>query len=129
MYWYIFFRKRTKKYAFIKEQKFPPNIQISRLKYIFVHQKSWKFAFKIGFSVHNIHLYLCWQLENTKWILCCRKTGVKCAYLRFWCTICIYHLFRNKSDVKIKLGISLCSFIVCSTRTDIKYLKFARCEL
>ena len=35
------------------------------------------------FSVHNIHLYLCWQVEDTKWILCCRKTDVKCAYLRF----------------------------------------------
>jgi hypothetical protein len=28
-------------------------------------------------------LYLCWQVEDTKWILCCRKTDVKCAYLRF----------------------------------------------
>ena len=36
---------------------------------------------KIGFSVHNIHLY--WQVEDTKWRLCCRKIGVKCAYLRF----------------------------------------------
>ena len=38
-----------------------------------------KFAFKTGFSVHNINLYLCWQLDDTKWILCCRKIGVKCA--------------------------------------------------
>ena len=27
-----------------------------------------------------IRLYLCWQVEDTKWILCCRKTDVKCAY-------------------------------------------------
>ena len=24
--------------------------------------------------------YLCWQVEDTKWILCCPKTGVECAY-------------------------------------------------
>ena len=38
---------------------------------------------KTNFWVRNIHLYLCWQVEDTKWILCCRKTDVKCAYLRF----------------------------------------------
>ena len=38
---------------------------------------------KNGFSVHNIHLYLCGKVEDTKWILCCRKIGVKWAYLRF----------------------------------------------
>ena len=42
-----------------------------------------KTRLKTGFSVRNIHLYLCWQVEDTKWILCCRKTDVKCAYLRF----------------------------------------------
>ena len=26
--------------------------------------------FETGFSVHNINLYFCWQVENTKWILC-----------------------------------------------------------
>ena len=35
------------------------------------------------FSLHNIHLYLCWQVGNTKWILCCQKIGVNSAYLRF----------------------------------------------
>ena len=39
--------------------------------------------FKTGFSVHNNHLYLCLKVKDTKWILCCRKIGVKCAYLRF----------------------------------------------
>ena len=38
---------------------------------------------KTRVSVRNIRLYLCWQVEDTKWILCCRKIGVKCAYLRF----------------------------------------------
>jgi len=31
----------------------------------------------LGFSVHNIHLYLCWQVKDTKWILCWQKIGVK----------------------------------------------------
>ena len=51
--------------------------------FIFVYQKSWKLAFKTGFSVHNIYLYLCWQVEDDKWILCSWKTYVKCAYFRF----------------------------------------------
>ena len=42
-----------------------------------------KLAFKTGFSVHNIHLYLCWQVENTKWILCFRKIVLNVQYLRF----------------------------------------------
>ena len=50
---------------------------------IIVHQKSWKFAFKTGFTEHNINLYLWWQVENTKWILCSRKIGDKYEYLRF----------------------------------------------
>ena len=35
------------------------------------------------FLVHNIHLYLCRQVEDAKWILCYRKTDVKCMFLRF----------------------------------------------
>ena len=49
----------------------------------FVHKKSWKLTFTAGFSVQNIHFYLCGQVENTKWILCSRKIGVKCSYLSF----------------------------------------------
>ena len=49
-----------------------------------------KLAFNTGFTVHNIHLYLCGQVENTKWILCSRKKGAKCSYLNFWCTKSIY---------------------------------------
>ena len=30
------------------------------------HQKFWELAFKTCFLVHNIHLYLCWQVVNTK---------------------------------------------------------------
>ena len=33
---------------------------------------------KTGFSVHNIHLYLCLQVENTK--LCCRKMVLNVHY-------------------------------------------------
>ena len=42
-----------------------------------------KLAIKTSFSVHKIQLYLCGQVENTQWILCCQKIGVKCTYLRF----------------------------------------------
>ena len=31
--------------------------------------------FKTGLSVHNNHLNLCGKVENSKWILCCQKTG------------------------------------------------------
>ena len=31
----------------------------------------------------SIHLNMCGQVENYKWIFCSRKTGVQCAYLRF----------------------------------------------
>ena len=37
----------------------------------------------VFFLVHNIHLYLCVQVENTKWILCSQKICDKCEYLRF----------------------------------------------
>ena len=39
----------------------------------------------LRFSVRNIHLNLCGQVENSKWILCSRKTGVKGAKLYFSC--------------------------------------------
>ena len=46
-----------------------------------MHQKSLKAAFKTVFSVHNSHLKLCGQVKNSKWILCSRKTCVKCGYI------------------------------------------------
>ena len=55
-----------------------------RWLFVFVHQKSWKFASKTDFSAHNIHLYLCWQVdENITGILCCRKMVLNVQYLRF----------------------------------------------
>ena len=50
---------------------------------LFVHQKYCKLAFKTGFSVHNAHLYLCWQVANNKWILYCRKMVLNAQQLRF----------------------------------------------
>ena len=55
-----------------------------RWLFMFVHQKSWKLTFKTGLSVHNIHLNLCGQVENSKWILCSRKTGVKYIYIKIY---------------------------------------------
>ena len=55
------------------------------------------------FLVHNIHLHLCWQVEDIKWILCCQKIGVKCAYLRFLiykkyvCIICALCIYKNST--------------------------------
>ena len=66
-----------------------------RWLFIFVHQKCWKLAFKTDFSVYNIHLYLCWQVENTKCILCCRKMVLNVQKLRFL----MYMIFSlNKSQ-------------------------------
>ena len=48
---------------------------------IILKLKSLKLAFKTGFLVQNINLYLCGQVENTKWILGSRKIVVKCGSL------------------------------------------------
>ena len=40
------------------------------LIFIFVHQKSFKAAFKNGYSVHNNYLNLCGQVKNSKSNLC-----------------------------------------------------------
>ena len=37
----------------------------------------------IYLSVHKIHSYLWWPVENNKWILCCRKMLLNVQYLRF----------------------------------------------
>ena len=45
-----------------------------------------KSVFKVRKScceLHNNNLNLCVQVENSKWILCSRESGVKCGYLRF----------------------------------------------
>ena len=53
--------------------------EFSAFKYIFI-----VFFLKLtsinGFSIHNIHMYLCGQVENTKWILFCSNICVKCAF-------------------------------------------------
>ena len=52
---------------------------------------------KNRFWVHNISLYLCGQVENTNWILCSRKIGVKCAFLRF-----MMYKYENKNIGNMK---------------------------
>ena len=85
----------------------------------YLHQKSWKLAFKISFSVHNIHLYLCWHVENTK-----------CVYLRFlmykkdlshikyiskkirWLFILVHRILVNsrlKPDFQYTISIWICA--------------------
>ena len=49
----------------------------------FVNEKSLQSPFKAGFSVHNYHLNLCVQVENSKEILCSWKSDIKCGHLRF----------------------------------------------
>ena len=58
-----------------------------------IHPKSWKLVFKTGFLVHNIHLILLGQVENSKWRLCGRKTDVKC----FWVQNLFIIIFVNKN--------------------------------
>ena len=60
-----------------------------------------KLAFTPGTHCHNNHFNLCGQLENSKWILCSQKTGVKCEYLRF--------LVEKISLVKFKI------YNICTT--------------
>ena len=56
----FFFRNKTDYYLYL----YIRNLENSRLKPVF-------------------NLYLCLKVEDTNWILCCQKTDVKCAYLRF----------------------------------------------
>ena len=67
----------------------------------FVHQKSSKVAFKKSFSLLNIHLFV--QVENTKWILCSQKIGLKCAqlmYKQFSSALASLQLFIKSSIYK-----------------------------
>ena len=50
---------------------------------MFVHQKSLNPGFKSGFSLHYNNFNLCGQVENSKCILCMRKTGIEYGYLSF----------------------------------------------
>ena len=48
-----------------------------------IKSKSLNLAFKTCFSVHNNDLNYFGHVENSKWILCSRKTEVRCGYFRF----------------------------------------------
>ena len=60
------------KKADIKKPHLPLKLKLVTIEY-----------FKTRLSVYNIHMNLCGQVENCKWILFSRQTGVKCKYLRF----------------------------------------------
>ena len=45
--------------------------------YLYSHKKYFHCVYN-HLLVHNSHLYLYGQEENSSWILCSRKTGVKC---------------------------------------------------
>ena len=60
--------------------------------------------------VHNIHLYLGGQVDNTKWILCSQKIDVKCVYLRFL----VYK--ESLSPITMNLQVSL-FYVYFSTPT------------
>ena len=66
--------------------------------FLYIRNQSWKLAFNPGFWVHNIHLYLWCQVENTKWILCCRKIVLNVQNLRF--RMYKYSLLHFKNRVK-----------------------------
>ena len=67
--------------------------------YLYLYIRNQKFVFKTVFLVHNIHLYLYWQVENTKWILCCQKMELNVQYLRF---LMYKVLFRFRTFTSIK---------------------------
>ena len=60
---------------------FETNLRIIYTYLYIVHQKSLKIEFKTTFSIHNIHMNLCGQLENLQWILCSRKKDLNVAVL------------------------------------------------
>ena len=66
-----------------------------------------KSRLKRFFSVHNIHLYLCWQVEITKWILCSRKMMLNGAHLRFL----MYKIYFSSIILKFPFNIKYKTFI------------------
>ena len=56
--------------------------------------------------VHNIHLYLGGQVDNTKWILCSQKIDVKCVYLRFL----VYKESLSAITINLKVSFFLCIY-------------------
>ena len=66
---------------------------------LFVHQKSLKPMFKTGVSMNNNYLNLFGQIENSKWILFSRITGVEFGDLKNF-DIQIYCTLRNFKTYK-----------------------------
>ena len=76
-------------------------VRISKYLFIvFFQNKSDDYLYlKPGFLVHNFHLFLCWQAENTKWISCYRKMVLNVQNLRFLMyklILCVFYLLPNQ---------------------------------
>ena len=71
------------------------------LKYFFFRNKSDDYFYLYirnllnSRFVHNIHL--CWQVENTKRILCCQKMVLNVQYLRFRMYKVVFKAFRPRT--------------------------------
>ena len=50
--------------------------------FYYIHLESLNPANKTRYFVHNSHSNLCWQVENSKWILCSRRKG--CLNVQFF---------------------------------------------
>ena len=60
---------------------------------------------KTRFLVHNIYLYSCWQVANTKWIFCCPINGVKCAVFKITDVQIKFYVTKKISILGLKLYI------------------------
>ena len=100
------------------------------MRELLIHQKSWKLTFKTGISVNNSHQYLCEQVENIKWILCSRKIGVKCTYLRFLMYKTLL-LWTNgvKFIVSRKVSRNIFSLYTIKKRKDRKFQNILRLNI
>ena len=84
-------------------------LEIFKTKLIIIHiciKFFFKSAFKTKFLVHNNHLNLYWQVNNSKWILCNRKTDVKCGYIRF----IMYKLFSLNLQIRYPIPLVCISY-------------------
>ena len=61
------------------------------------------------FKARNNNLISCGQLENSKWILCCRKTSVKCGYEIFFSIF--FLVFVLIDAIKHKVEMKLVFFL------------------
>ena len=94
-----------------------------RWLFIFVHNKSLKFAFKTSFSVHNIHLYLCGQVRILDGYCVVEKWELKCIFKiyvvqkffstyqhKYECILCIERLVLNASFLMYKSCWAMITF-------------------